>query len=49
MSAASREERLVTFEVAGAAYAIPIADVLEVLHLVETRPTDDAQGLSPQI
>ena len=30
MSADSREERLVTFEVAGAAYAIPIADVLEV-------------------
>ena len=30
MSVAPREERLVTFEVAGAAYAIPIADVLEV-------------------
>jgi len=30
VSVASREERLVTFEVAGAAYAIPIADVLEV-------------------
>jgi chemotaxis signal transduction protein len=30
MSLSSREERLVTFLVAGAAYAIPIADVLEV-------------------
>lgn len=30
MSAASREERLVTFEVAGSVYALPIADVLEV-------------------
>ena len=30
MSVAVREERLVTFLVAGAAYAIPIADVLEV-------------------
>ena len=30
MSEASREERLITFEVAGAAYALPIADVLEV-------------------
>ncbi|MEN8180902.1 MAG: chemotaxis protein CheW [Myxococcota bacterium] len=36
MSEASREERLLTFEVAGAAFALPIADVLEVAE-VEAR------------
>lgn len=36
MSLTSREERLVTFEVAGAVYAIPIADVLEVAEVARS-------------
>lgn len=40
--AAAAETRLVLFEVAGAAYAIPIAEVLEVM---ETAPTAGIPGL----
>jgi chemotaxis signal transduction protein len=41
-AAAAAETRLVLFEVAGAAYAIPIAEVLEVM---ETAPTAGIPGL----
>ena len=42
----SAEQRLILFEVAGGAYAIPIADVLEV---TETAPLAGIPGVSPEI
>lgn len=45
-TAAGAETRLVLFEVAGAAYAIPIAEVLEVM---ETAPTAGIPGLARRL
>jgi chemotaxis signal transduction protein len=43
---AAREQRLVLFEVAGATFAIPIADVLEV---TQWAPTAGIPGLPPAL